>query len=259
MKKKHRWRRRKRQPQPNWQPWLAAAVPALLAAALLFSWANRLLLPVLETAARDQVSNLVTAVIQRAADDCLSDESAAYGDFVQLEMGPDGRVAALTSDTAVSTRFRRQLTDAVLAELETLEASPISIPLGTLTGQPLLSGKGPRVKVRFSGAGTVSAEYANSFTAAGVNQTRHQVVLQLTVDLALFLPGEILPVSVSAGIPVAETVIVGEPPDTYLDMQQGSFTNGTDWNGSDVPGSGAPAGGQRAGEGTDPEASRYPE
>ncbi len=255
MKKK---RRRRRQPSKG-NPWLLAAIPAILIAALLFSWGNRLLLPVLETAARDQVSNLVTAVIQRAADDCLSDASADYGDFVRLEMGPDGRVSALTSDTAVSTRFRRQLTDAVLAELESLEESPISIPLGTLTGQPLLSGKGPRVKVRFSGAGTVSAEYANSFTAAGVNQTRHQVVLQLTVDLALFLPGKILPVSVSAGIPVAETVIVGEPPDTYLDMQQGSFTNGSNRNGSVVSGAGSPTGGQRIGEGSDSEASRYPE
>ena len=99
-------------------------------------------------------------------------------------------------------------------------ALPI-LPLGTLTGQPLLSGAGPRVRVSVDSVGEVTADYANSFTSAGVNQTLHRVCLDIHATVRLFLPGEVLPVSVSSSVCVAETVIVGETPDTYLNLDKG--------------------------------------
>ena len=69
--------------------------------------------------------------------------------------------------------------------------------------------------------GDVAADYANSFTSAGVNQTLHRVSLEITATIYLFLPGGVLPVSVSSSVCVAETVIVGETPDTYLNLEKG--------------------------------------
>ena len=69
--------------------------------------------------------------------------------------------------------------------------------------------------------GEVTADYANSFTSAGVNQTLHRVCLDIHATVRLFLPGEVLPVSVSSSVCVAETVIVGETPDTYLNLDKG--------------------------------------
>ena len=72
-----------------------------------------------------------------------------------------------------------------------------------------------------SSVGEVTADYANSFTSAGVNQTLHRVCLDIHATVRLFLPGEVLPVSVSSSVCVAETVIVGETPDTYLNFDKG--------------------------------------
>ena len=130
-------------------------------------------------------------------------------------------MTSITSNTTANSRFKRQVVEAVARQLSALDSSALGVPLGTLTGQPLLSGAGPAVRVRVDSVGDVAADYANSFTAAGVNQTLHRVCLEITATVYLFLPGEVLPVSVSSSVCVAETVIVGETPDTYLNLEKG--------------------------------------
>lgn len=203
---------------------LSALLPvaaALLLAGLVIHFVNGQLRPILETVAADQATNLMTQAINAAVDDCLSESGMDYGDFVSVVTDEEGRVTSLNGNTAESSRFRRQVTEAVIEAIQGLDDKDLGVPLGSLTGQLLLSGVGPSVRVRVYSVGSVTAEYANSFTAAGVNQTHHQIDLRINAAVNLILPGEILPVTVSSGVCVAETVIVGETPDTYLDLNQG--------------------------------------
>ena len=204
---------------------LMRALPVL--AALALSWAllgtiNRRLGPVLEAKASSQAVNLMTQAIDTAVDNCLQENDMNYGDFVTITTDGAGKVTSLTSNTAANSRFKRQVVEAVTRQLTTLDSDALGVPLGSLTGQPLLSGKGPSVRARVDSVGEVTADYTNSFTAAGVNQTLHRVSLDITATVYLFLPGEILPVSVSSSVCVAETVIVGETPDTYLNLEKGN-------------------------------------
>ena len=151
---------------------------------------NGLLLPVLEAAASSQAVNLMTQAIDTAVDNCLQENGMDYADFVTIETDSVGKVTSITSNTAANSRFKRQVVDSVVRQLEALDGDALRVPLGTLTGQPLLSGTGPRVRVRVDSVGEVVADYANSFTAAGVNQTLHRVCLEVTATVYLFLPGE---------------------------------------------------------------------
>lgn len=203
---------------------LAVVLPAAIALAavgLLLHTLNGRLWPVLEAEARSQATNLMTQAIAAAVDNCLQEHHMDYGDFVSLEKDGAGKVTSITSNTAANSRFKRQVVEAVVRQLSTLDSEALGVPLGTLTGQPLLSGAGPRVRVSVDSVGDVTADYANSFTSAGVNQTLHRVCLEINATVRLFLPGEVLPVSVSSSVCVAETVIVGETPDTYLNLDKG--------------------------------------
>lgn len=202
-------------------PVLLPIAAALLLAGLVIHFVNGQLRPILETVAADQATNLMTRAINAAVDDCLTESGMDYGDFVSVVTDEEGRVTSLNGNTAEASRFRRQVTEAVIEAIRGLDDKDLGVPLGSLTGQLLLSGVGPSVRVRVYSVGSVTAEYANSFTAAGVNQTHHQIDLQINAAVNLILPGEILPVTVSSGVCVAETVIVGETPDTYLDLNRG--------------------------------------
>ena len=203
---------------------LTVALPVL--AALVLAWLilhtlNGRMRPVLEAAASSRATNLMTQAIDTAVDNCLQENDMSYADFVTMETDSAGRVTSLISNTAANSRFKRQVVEAVVRQLSTLDSDALGVPLGTLTNQPLLSGAGPKVRVRVDSVGEVTADYANSFTSAGVNQTLHRVCLDITATIYLFLPGEVLPVTVASSVCVAETVIVGETPDTYLNLDKG--------------------------------------
>ena len=200
----------------------ALILGALVAAGLLLQNLNSRLLPVLEAKASSQAANLITQAINIAVDNCLQENDMSYGDFVTIATDSAGKVTALTSNTAANSRFKRPAVEAVIRQLNGLDSDALGVPLGTLTGQPMLSGAGPCVRVRVDSVGEVTADYTNSFTSAGVNQTLHQICLDITATVRLFLPGNIIPVSVSNSVCVAETIIVGETPDTYLNLDKGN-------------------------------------
>ena len=87
--------------------------------------------------------------------------------------------------------------------------------MGTLTGSTLLAGRGPCVRVRMQAVGSTDASLRNAFSAAGINQTRHQILLSVDVYTSILLPGFTASTKVSNEIAVAETVIVGSVPETY--------------------------------------------
>ena len=112
-------------------------------------------------------------------------------------------------------RLQSLISDTVLDRLSEMTSSDLSIPLGTLTGSNLLAGRGPHIRVRTQSVGSATARLRNALTAAGINQTKHQVLLDVEVYVTVLLPGFATSVQVNNELCVAETVIVGNVPETY--------------------------------------------
>ena len=91
----------------------------------------------------------------------------------------------------------------------------LAIPLGSLTGSPLLAGRGPLLHIKMQSVGSSSAHFENAFASAGINQTRHEIRLVVDVYVSVLLPGFSTVTKVTNRCAVAETVIVGSVPDTY--------------------------------------------
>ena len=106
----------------------------------------------------------------------------------------------------------------ILSALEGVDASEIRIPLGSLVDSELVWARGPELRVRALRVGTVSAEFRSDFSQAGVNQTLHRIELEVAVPVTLILPGGQTELTIETGLRVAETVIVGAVPDTYLTL-----------------------------------------
>ena len=103
----------------------------------------------------------------------------------------------------------------ILARIDEVSPQELSIPVGSLTGSVLLAGRGPCISVRMESVGSSSASFENEFTSAGINQTKHLIVLNIDVVVSILLPGFSTATTISNAVTVAETVIVGSVPDTY--------------------------------------------
>ena len=192
--------------------WLTLLVLALLAAAVSLLWHLK---PVMTSMATARVSNTVNRIVSAAVNEAVENGDIDYQNFVIFEKDETGHITALRSNVAEVNRMQGQITDEILHRLSEVATSELEIPLGTLTGSALLAGRGPSLFVRMQAVGSASAAFRNQFTAAGINQTRHQIFLDVDVYMSILLPGMKTSTKVSNEIAVAETVIVGGVPDTY--------------------------------------------
>lgn len=194
-------------------PWVILAVLVLLV--LLVCSLNARLRPVLLEVALTKTSNRITAAI----DSAVAEQALSYSDLITLERSEDGDIVALTSNMAKANLLRAQLLEVALSALEDLETVDMKIPWGVISGWDVLSVLGSGVTVRIVYTGTASAEFQNSFTEAGINQTRHQIFFAVEADLLILLPGRQIHTTVTTQVCVAETILVGKVPDTYLSLE----------------------------------------
>ena len=185
-------------------------------AILFISRLNARLRPILYELAISQTSNHITAAIDRT----VSEQAVLYSDLVILERSEAGDIIALTSNMARANILRSQLLDVALETLNGLESMEFSVPLGTIYDWDLLSARGPEIGCRVLYTGTASAEFENTFSSAGINQTRHQIIFHVKADISVLLPGRQEKTTVETNVCVAETVIVGKVPQTYLYLSE---------------------------------------
>lgn len=171
--------------------------------------------PILTSMATARVSNTVNRIVVEAVSDAIQGGEIDYGVLVEFEKDADGRVTALKSNMAAFNRLQARIADDILLRLSEVSTTTLAIPVGTLTGSSLLAGRGPLIKVKMQSVGSTTASFRNTFSSAGINQTRHQILLDVNVNVSILLPGFRTSTRVSNEISVAETVIVGSVPENY--------------------------------------------
>lgn len=204
--------RRLRRGLPSWVlTWLVAAGVMLCAVRLT----ERALRPVLAAAARYQVRSQVTAAVEQWAARDLQERGVDYSDFVTITRNEAGEITALSADMARLNLLRAELSAHLLERLEDSQLE-LTIPVGSLLPLEPTWARGPELHLRALALGTASAEFESEFTSAGINQTRHRLWLELSVPVTVLLPGGGEELTVDSRLCVAETVIVGQVPQTWF-------------------------------------------
>ena len=171
--------------------------------------------PVVVDLATARISNAVNRIVVAAVNDAVDSGRIDYEQLVDFDKDSDGHVTALQSNMAAFNRLQASIADDILQRMAEVSSTDLAIPIGTLTGSPLLAGRGPCLRVRMQSVGTATARFDNQFSSAGINQTRHRIILDVDVHVSILLPGLTTYTKVSNEISVAETVIVGGVPETY--------------------------------------------
>ncbi len=157
----------------------------------------------------------ITIIVNDVVSEILEGGELDYEKLVTLERNGQGAVTALIANSANINALRARVTNAVVERFADTDLTRISIPLGNLIGGTLLSGKGPRLKLDILSVTNVVTSFRNEFTSAGINQTRHRIILDVDVSLEVLMGPDSGTDSVLTEVIVAETVIVGSVPDAY--------------------------------------------
>ncbi|MCD8389067.1 MAG: hypothetical protein LUC21_02730 [Oscillospiraceae bacterium] len=188
----------------------------LLLAALVFG--TLYLRALVAGTARAQARDTVTRAVSEAVRLSIAESGCGYGDFVSLEKDGSGTITAVTTDTM---RVNLLAQDVLCRVMDAAEGGKldICIPLGDLFGSGMLLGRGPEIPVKVSMMTASSVRFENALTATGINQSRHTLTLVAEVWIDLFIPWGSMQTTVESEVLIAETVLLGRVPDTYISLE----------------------------------------
>ena len=165
-----------------------------------------------QTSVMNTTSDLTNDAIARQ----IAEGNIAYDRIVYFEKDLDGRITALKTNMGEINRLKTEVLKIINDEIMMLDNSDIGVPLGSLFLPEVFSGHGPAIPVHILSIRNSDASFVSSFSQAGINQTLHRLNMEVTVDVAVLVLGETSGFTMSSQVVVAETIIVGQVPDTYL-------------------------------------------
>ena len=171
---------------------------------------------VIRTLSQTQVRNSTSDLINDAIDRQIETGNIQYDRIVYFEKDLEGRITALKTNMSEVNRLKTDILNIINDEILTLDTSDIGIPLGSLFFPELLSGRGPVIPVSIISIRNSDASFESRFTEAGINQTLQQLTMTVSVDVAILVLGATELFTVSSQVVVAETIIVGQVPDTFF-------------------------------------------
>lgn len=171
--------------------------------------------PLVKTFSQAAAKRVCVEAINTAVAETLTKEADVYSELVNITKDASGTITSIQSNSLEMNRLKAELSLAIEKKITSVEAREINIPLGTIIGGELLSGRGPKIKIIIDLAGNVFTQMSSIFESAGINQTHHKIMLNVKCDIYIIMPGFTTSSSLNTDFCIAETVIVGKVPETY--------------------------------------------
>ena len=193
--------------------WLVAILIVLIVGFLLFRDRYRF---TVQQLAQTQIINATSDLINDAIDEQIESGNIQYDRMVYFEKDLQGRITALKTNMSEVNRLKTEILNRINDEILAMDTSHLGVPLGSLFLPEFLSGKGPSIPVQIISIRNSDGSFTSHFSQAGINQTLHQLTMEVLVDVTVLVMGETDSFTVTSQVVVAETVIVGDVPNTFL-------------------------------------------
>ena len=167
--------------------------------------------------AQAQARSLATQALNETADEIVL-SGVTYNQLMSVTMDSNGQIRLIQANTPELNLLAARASLTAQQKIAGLEQQSLYVPLGSALGTTLFAGYGPLIEVRILPVGAVTAGFTTEFETAGINQTRHKISLTLTAQVELVIPTGAMEVQATTQVAVAESIIVGQVPDSYVNV-----------------------------------------
>lgn len=174
-------------------------------------------LPIFDNLCQNEAKSIATIISNEQATIVMRQHS--YDELFTMEKDNNGNITMIRSNVIPINEIISDVAIKIQEEINKKGRDDIEIALGSFTGFKLLSGKGPGVKIRISTIGNVETDLKSEFTSQGINQTLHRVYLQVRCQISVLTPFDNITRDITNQVLLAESVIVGNIPNTYYNLE----------------------------------------
>ena len=144
--------------------------------------------PVLKTVSEDQIRALAVTAVNEAVSEVM-EQSPSYTDMVIIGYDNENCINSIRINSTAVNSIVQKSTIESQNRITELGSHGIDVPVGSLSGIMLFSGKGPDLNLRVVPVGSVTAKLCSEFKEAGINQTNHRIYLRIGAKISAILPG----------------------------------------------------------------------
>ena len=141
-----------------------------------------------------------------------------YENLINMQKDSKNKVTSLSANVMEMNKISTNVAKKVQEDLEKVTDGKIVLPLGSIVGTNLLGGYGPKIDVKVLPVSEVEAKFKSSFESAGINQTKHSIIIEVATYVKTVSPIYSSTQKYVNEIVVAETVIVGDIPESYYNI-----------------------------------------
>lgn len=165
-------------------------------------------------AARNAASAATTAGVENA----LDTDKVRYADLIKFGRDQSGNIVSVTTDAYYLNKIGNNIGDEIDKHINQMKSYIIKIPFSVLFSEQLINGRGPKMPLVFVMTGITTTDFENEFTAAGVNQTHHRIMMSITVNTYVIHSGNVTVVPYKTNVCIAESIVVGITPQTFAEI-----------------------------------------
>lgn len=210
-------RRRRYKQYGKHTPYMLIFLVAGILVSYLFVTLERNLSETISTVACAKAKVIATENINHTIYERIAND-VQYRDLITVEKDNEGKIVLMQPNTIAINKLMAQTTLEIQKAMEKMEEKKIRIPMMQAFDNVLLANLGPKLSVRIVPMGTIRTTIVNKFEEAGINQTRHRILLNVEATVRIVFPLIHSKVKVVTQVPISETIIVGQVPGTYMNL-----------------------------------------
>ncbi len=177
---------------------------------------ERRLGPIAQETALSVLNGELIQGINMAVSEALEEEGIDAGSILQEDKDADGTIENIVTDYTAANRVKAAIAVKVRELMEQTRTVVAYVPMGALFSDTMLTGYGLPIPVRAFSTHMIDIQFLDTFDSAGINQTRQQLSILIKIPIRIAGVFSYRDAEVSTEVPLAESVIIGTVPRTYV-------------------------------------------
>ena len=198
--------------------YISVCVVLILGITYLITDIEKRINPLINDMALSNLNSIVLRECNTAVSEMICDYDVSYNSLINKSSNQDGSVKSLSVDYAKLNVMKSELTNEIQTRIDQINSVDISIPLMAFVSNKFYSGVGIPITVRVLTDENVKVDFYDEFVTEGINQTKHLIKVRIIIDIGINVPIRNSGDSIETEIPIAESIIAGDVPGTYVDL-----------------------------------------
>ena len=142
------------------------------------------------------------------------------GTLIHVARDSEGKIKYLEPDSRLINRIVLEFMSGVNETYSMEDTQVVKVNLGVITGSKIISQMPFTTKIKVQPLSLTKFQYETEFETQGINQTRYCVYCTINSKIRILAPFTDKISEINRKFLLAEAVIVGDVPETYVDVPE---------------------------------------